>query len=158
MQVYRIFTLGILFIGFIAFSGCKRDPGPVGPQGPAGDNANFAIGEYFVEAEDFEANSVEFPVDVITEDVMADGVVIVYIKDGFGYWNHVPSQFTPIIGFSFFWSSSAGGLLWLDHDPSLTIEDYTVRVVTMFQKAYEEIPADEILQDYEGLVNFLQTK
>jgi len=161
MQMNRLFTLGILFIGFIAFSGCKRDPGPVGPQGPAGpagSDANFAIGEYLVEAADFQSDYAEIQADVITQDVMEDGVVLVYILDDFGYWNHVPSQWTPIVGFSFVWHESVGGRLGLDHDPTLTINDYTVRVVTMFQKAYEEIPADEILQDYEGLVNFLQTR
>lgn len=155
MQMNRFFTLGILFIGFVTLTGCKKEEGPVGPPGPAGEDANFAVGEYLVEAADFESDYAEISVDIITEDIMESGVVLVYVEDGFGYWNNVPSQFTPIIGFSFVWGATSGGILGLDHDPAIIIEDYNVRVVTMYQKTHQDLPSDEIVQDYDLLINHL---
>lgn len=161
MQSTRFFTLGILFIGFVALTGCKKEEGPVGPQGPAGpsgEDANYAIGEYFVEADDFQNDYVEFSVDIITEDISDSGVVLVYVLDQNGYWNSIPNQWTPIIGYSFIWYTNAGGFVGLDHDPDVVIGDYTIRVVTMFQRSHQEMPADEIVQDYDLLMNFLSSK
>lgn len=155
------FTLGILLAAIIALTGCKKEEGPVGPQGPAGpagDDANYTMAEYLVEAGDFQVNYAEIEVDIITEDILNDGVVLVYVLDNFGYWNNVPSQFSPITGFSFTWNEDDGGLLGLDHDPDATISDYDVRVVTMFQRSYEDLPSDEIVKDYEELMDFLEKK
>lgn len=162
MKYFAFILFGALAL---TFTSCEKEgtagpagpsgsAGPAGPAGPAGDNANFAIGEYEVAASEFQGGYAEFAVAEITEDVMESGVVMVYVLDGFGYWNHVPSQWTPIIGFSYVWVEDNGGFLGLDHD-NTTPADYTIRVVTMFQRAYEELPSEDITLDYNRLMEFL---
>lgn len=132
--------------------------GPAGPAGPAGSDANFTIGEYQVAAADFQGAYTEFPVAEITQDVFESGVVLVYIFDEFGYWNQIPSQWHPIIGFSYVWTADTQGILGLDHDPDVMPTDYSVRVVTMFQRTYDALPDGDIVNDYDRLVNYLQSK
>lgn len=160
MRINRT-IIGILFLAFVAFTSCKKEEGPVGPQGPAGptgESANFTTGEYYVEAGDFQPTYAEIGVDIITEDIMESGVVLVYVLDSFGYWNNVPNEWTPIIGFSYTWLENFGGILGLDHDPNVEPNDYTIRVVTMYQRSHEELPSEEIIQDYDRMINYLSTK
>lgn len=167
MKHYAFILFGALALTFTSCSkegpqgpaGPSGPTGPAGPAGPAGQNANFAIGEYQVAAGDFQGGQyAEFEADVITQDVYESGVVLVYVLDGFEYWNHIPSQWTPIIGFSYVWVEGAGGFVGLDHDPGVAPENYTVRVVTMFQRTYEEIADTDIPADYDRLMNYLTTK
>lgn len=161
MKYYAFILFGALALTFTSCSkeGPEGPQGLTGPAGPAGQNANFAVGEYEVAGSEFQGGQyAEFAADVITQDVYESGVVLVYVYDEFEYWNHIPSQWTPIVGFSYVWIADAGGFLGLDHDPSVTPGDYTVRVVTMFQRTYEEIADTDIPADYDRLMNYLSKK
>ena len=154
MRIYRLVFFSLFVTAGLMIVSCGKE-GPAGPQGPAGDPANYELGEYLVESEDFSFNYAEISVDIITEDIMNEGIVLVYVMDEFGYWNNVPSAFTPIIGYSYVWTEENGGRLGIDHDPDVTPTDYTVRVVTMFQRTHQELPDEDIVEDYESLLEHL---
>ena len=159
--------LAFVFLSVLAlsFTACTKEgpagpagaAGPAGPAGPAGENANYSIGEYTVAGADFQANYTEFQVAEITEDVMDAGVVLVYVQDSFGYWNQIPSNWTPIIGFSYIWTADTGGILGLDHDDTPVLDSYVVRVVTMFQRDYELLD-EGVVADFDQLMEVLTTK
>lgn len=141
------------------FTACEGPEGPAGPAGSDGSDANFTTFETSVVVADWAGGAyVEFPVDIITEDIYNDGVVLVYIKDAFEYWNQIPSAWTNIVGFSYFWSADTQGVLGLDHNPDVApAEDYDVRVVTMFMRDFEQID-EEIVADYDRLIDHLENK
>lgn len=146
----------------LLFTSCEGPEGPEGPQGPAGpagDNSNFSTFETTVLAADWGGQPyTEVEVDIITEDVYTDGVVLVYVEDEFSFWNQIPSAWTPIVGFSYTWASDSGGILGLDHDPGVAIDsDWNIRVVTMHARAYDQID-EEIIADYDRLVDYMENK
>ncbi len=143
----------------LLFTACEGPEGPAGPAGPAGDNSNFSTFETTVLAADWGGQPyTEVEVNIITEDVYNNGVVLVYVEDAFGYWNQVPSAWTPIVGYGYVWASDAGGVLGLDHDPDVAIDsDWNIRVVTMFMRDFNEID-EEIVADYDRLVDYMENK
>lgn len=147
--------LQILLLSAIAliFTACGKEgpagddgsTGPAGPAGPAGENANFAVFETTVAVADWAGGIyMEFEATNITEEIYTEGVVLVYVKDSFEYWNQIPSAWTSIVGFSYVWVDGLG-VVGLDHNPDAApSEDYDVRVVTMSMSSYEDLDADVI--------------
>ena len=141
----------------LMLAGCGKE-GPAGPAGADGADgvngvdgadAGFEIYETTVAVADWAGGTyVEFAVPTITETIYNQGMVMVYIKDDYNYWNQIPSAWTDFTGFAFYWTAAAGGIVGLDYDPALTVSaDYDVRVVTMELRDYE-------LLDEEDLVSF----
>ena len=141
----------------LMFAGCAKE-GPAGPAGADGADgvdgvdgadAGFELYETTVAVADWAGGTyTEFAAPNVTESIYNQGMVMVYIQDDFGYWNQIPSAWTDFVGFAFFWTADAGGIVGLDYDPTLTVEmDFNVRVVTMELRDYE-------LLDEEDLVTF----
>lgn len=147
----------------LMLAGCGKE-GPVGPAGSDGQDgvngqdgadAGFEIYETTVAAADWQGTYVEFPVPTITESIYNQGMVMVYIKDDYGYWNQIPSAWTDFVGFAFNWTAANGGLVGLDYDPTLTVTaDYDVRVVTMELRDFELLDAEDLVS-FEALTEAL---
>jgi hypothetical protein len=160
--------LSIFLAGAFALvlAGCAKE-GPQGPEGPAGPagqagadgtNADFAVFETTVLTTDWQGSYTEFPVDIVTEQIMNEGIVIVYAQDDFGYWNHIPSAWTDIVGYGYVWSAETGGIVGLDHDEAVApAMDYNVRIVTMSMRSYEVLDAED-LATYASLTEALASK
>jgi len=169
--------LSLLLTGTLALvlAGCVKEgpqgpdgpqgpAGPAGPTGPAGEDGtggsglDFAVFETTVLTTDWQGSYVEFPVDIVTETIMNEGVVLVYAQDDFGYWNHIPSAWTDLVGYGYFWTAASGGIVGLDHDETITpTVDYNVRVVAMSLRDYEVLDPED-LGTYAALTEALASK
>lgn len=137
-------------------TGAPGAAGPAGPAGPAGQGAGFAIYETVVTTAEWQSAYVEFAAPNLTEAIFNEGVVLVYVQDDYGYWNQIPSAWTPITGWAYFWTADTGGIVGLDHDPASTITmDYPVRVVTLGQRDFELL-TDDVLADCDKLIETLR--
>ena len=167
MKVSQSWAFVLLGATALLFASCAKEgpqgpagpagpAGAAGPAGPAGEGASFAIYETSVAPGDWQAAYVEFAAPNITEAVFNEGVVLVYVQDEYGYWNQMPSAWTPITGWAYFWTADTGGIVGLDHDPATTVDlTYPVRVVTMGQRDYEVL-TDDILADCDKLIEVLR--
>ncbi len=143
----------MLAIATLAFTSCTKE----GPAGPAGDDGSFTTYTFTSSATDWAASTyVEYPVSIITQDVMDKGIALVYVQDEFGYWNPCPSSWHAINGYTYVYTAAAGGIVGLDVTTAPTI-DYQVRVVTMNEKAASSISNIETLR-YDELMSELTSK
>jgi hypothetical protein len=140
-------------IATLAFTSCTKE----GPAGPAGDDGSFTTYTFTSAATDWAASTyVEYPVSIITQDVMDKGIALVYVQDEFGYWNPCPSSWHAINGYTYVYTAAAGGIVGLDVTTAPTV-DYQVRVVTMNEKAASSISNIETLR-YDQLMTELTSK
>jgi len=148
------FKLFFLSAAVLAFASCTKegDRGPAGPAGPAGEDANFTTEELTVAAADFDGGTyVEYPSEVITQEVYDEGMAIAYVLDDFEYWNSIPSQWHEITGFSY-----TTGTAGFDAVDGITV-DYTVRIVTMRSAQYEEVIELGLEKDCDALIAYLES-
>ncbi|MDP4629663.1 MAG: hypothetical protein NWQ44_05035 [Flavobacteriales bacterium] len=146
----------MLAIATLAFTSCTKE-GPAGPAGPAGDDGSFTTYTFTSAAADWAASTyVEYPVAIITQEVMDKGIAMVYVQDEYGYWNPCPSSWHPIAGYTYVYTAASGGVVGLDVSTAPTM-DYQVRVVTMNEKTASSIPNIETLR-YDQLMSELTSK
>ena len=68
----------MLAIATLAFTSCTKE----GPAGPAGDDGSFTTYTFTSPVADWATSTyVEYPVSIITQDVMDKGIALVYVQD-----------------------------------------------------------------------------
>ncbi|MFM7080018.1 MAG: hypothetical protein ACKOYC_09565 [Bacteroidota bacterium] len=144
----------------LSLLGCKGDDGPAGPSGPPGDDANFQVRIITIPSADWGSSGyVEYPCNIITQDVMNQGMVIAYIQDDFGYYDGIPSAFHEVTGYGYVYDAVAGGIVGFECDPaSPPLVNRQAKVVAMSASFLKEIEDRSVLQSHERLMRYLQTQ
>ena len=146
----------LVAIATLAFTSCTKE-GPAGPAGRAGDDGSFTTYTFTSPVADWAASTyVEYVAPNITQDVMDKGIAMVYVQDEYGYWNPCPSSWHPIVGYTYTYDATVGGVVGLNVTTAPTI-DYQIRVVTMHEKTAASISGIETLR-YDQLMNALNSK
>lgn len=160
-------TLVFVLMAFVAvsLSGCKGDDGPAGPRGPAGPqggDANFQVAIINIPSGDWGTGGyVEYPCSIITPSVMDSGLVVAYIQDDFGYYDGIPSAYHEITGFGYVYAPAPGpgGVMGFESDPAAPpTVDRQAKVVTMSASFLRQIEDRSVLQSYESLMRYVQTR
>lgn len=156
MKINQILALGVLCVGFVAFSGCKKEEGPAGPAGRDG-NANVQTENITIYTSDWGGDEFLYMADkdcfIITEDIATTGVVMCYMKSG-DYYTPIPfsitsSSWTTHIGFEY--TSESIAIFFQDDDgltPNPGIKEF--KVVAIESSGIEANP-DLDLQDYDSV-------
>src|SRR6056297_1116866 len=83
MKIDRLTLFSFILMIGIAFTGCEKDEGPVGPQGPSG-NANVQSQIITVLSSNWEDEgflySFTSPSSIITEEIAENGAVLCYLQ------------------------------------------------------------------------------
>ena len=95
----KLFT--ILIASLFIFSQCRRDPevGPRGPQGPPGEDGSGAVvsNVYTVQESDWQFDDPSYFADInvpnLTEDIVNNGIVLVYLKVEENTFSQLPLTF-----------------------------------------------------------------
>jgi hypothetical protein len=158
-------------IAMVAMVSCGKEgeqgpagpAGPAGAAGPAGENANFEVNVFPLTAAEWAGGQyIELDAPYITEEVFNDGVAIAYIKDSFGYWNGIPSQWHSVTGFTYLYgdngSGTVGGYIGFDAVNGAPTDDYEVRVVTLRRADYDALDAQGLTADYNAVMAYLNGK
>lgn len=160
-------TLVFVLMAFVAvsLSGCSGDDGPAGPRGPAGPqggDANFQVAIINIPSGDWGTGGyVEYPCSIITPSVMDSGLVVAYIQDDFGYYDGIPSAYHEITGFGYVYAPAPGpgGVMGFESDPAAPpTVDRQAKVVTMSASFLRQIEDRSVLQSYESLMRYVQTR
>ena len=149
----------------VSLSGCSGDDGPAGPRGPAGPqggDANFQVAIINIPSGDWGTGGyVEYPCSIITPSVMDSGLVVAYIQDDFGYYDGIPSAYHEITGFGYVYAPAPGpgGVMGFESDPAAPpTVDRQAKVVTMSASFLRQIEDRSVLQSYESLMRYVQTR
>lgn len=144
----------------ISFVGCKGDDGQAGPSGPRGDDANFQVQILTIPAGDWGAGGyVEYPCNIITQQVMDEGMVIAYIQDDFGYYDGIPSAYHEVTGFGYIYDPVPGGVIGFECDPAAPpAVNRQAKVVSMSASFLRQLEDKRVLQSHESLMKYLQSR
>lgn len=157
----KVFSLALVALASFVFTACEKEgpAGPAGPAGAAGVVSNFSSNIITVAGEDWAGGTyTEYDASFITEAVMEEGAVIVYVQDGFGYWNSVPSAFHPISGYGYFYDSSSNtGRIGFEVLSTITT-DQIAKVITMDNRSYQALEEMDLLDDAAAVEAFLSKK
>lgn len=155
-----IFSLFIVS-AMVLMSSCEKEgpAGPAGPAGAAGVVSNFSTDLITIPGDSWAGNTyTELEADFITEAVMNEGAVIVYVQDDFGYWNSVPSAFHPISGYGYsFDTGSNTGVIGFEVLATITT-DVNVKVITMDNRSYQTLQEMDVLDNAAAVEAFLNKK
>ena len=106
MKIFKMFkSLLIVIIIATAFNACtKGDTGPEGPTGATGatGNANvntqtFTISSWTYSSPSYSASVTDYD---ITQDIVDNGAVMVYVSNGSGGWQPLPLTVYPSSSYS----------------------------------------------------------
>jgi hypothetical protein len=179
-KVFYIF----LFIASAAFiSSCSKEgptgpQGVQGPQGPAGDqgiqgiqgldgNANVHSYTYNVFTSDWILNAPNYGVDLsvpeITQSILDDGAVLVYMSNGSGGWMPLPytswySSYARLIKANILYEDVT---IWvLDSDLTQTPNpgDRTFKIVVIGGSVASKMPSNIDLNNYMQVAKYLKLK
>lgn len=161
-------ALLFMSVAMIALASCSKEgeqgpAGATGPAGPAGSNADFTVTVFPLTAAEWGGGAyVELDAPYITEAIFNDGVAIAYIKDSFGYWNGIPSQWHDVTGYTYLYgdngSGVVGGYMGFDAVNGTPADDYEVRVITMKRADYDALEADGLLANHDAVMEYLSAK
>src|SRR5690554_1807912 len=85
MKILQLNLLSLLLAATIAFTGCKKDEGPTGPQRPQGPTGNANVQSEMITVfssdwvEEGNMYTFETPTSLITEDIAESGAVLCYL-------------------------------------------------------------------------------
>lgn len=164
MTNYKLTLFNFLLICAVALTGCKKDEGPVGPQGPAGANGNANVQSEIitVEASEWTGSAAsgftaEKETTVITEDIAINGAVLCYSAN-------VDSSYTPLpislysgsfsINFGFQHHANGSILFYVQADNGATPQpgEIKYKVVAIESRMTElypnitEMPYEEVME------------
>ncbi len=151
----------------LTFASCSKEgpEGPAGPAGPAGDDAGFAVDSLIIPAADWAGGTyLEYVVDFISPDIYLGGIAIAYIKDEYGYWNSIPSQWHVITGFGFSFIDtdddgiSDSGVVGFDAENGAPSIDHVARIITMTSRDYEVLSSTGQINNYNEVITYLSKK
>ena len=182
-KVFYIF----LFIAAVAFiSSCSKE-GPTGPQGPQGvegpqgpsgdqgiqgipgqdGNANVHSYTYDVFTSDWNQVAPNYGVDLsvpeITQSILDDGAVLVYLSNGSGGWMPLPytswySGYARLYKANILYEDVT---IWvLDSDLTQTPNpgDRTFKIVVIGGSVASKMPSNIDLNNYEQVAKYLKLK
>ncbi len=157
----KMFSLALVALVSIVFISCEKEgpAGPAGPAGAAGVVSNFSSNIITVAGNDWGGGTyTEYDAAFITEAVMEEGAVIVYVQDGFGYWNSVPSAYHPISGYGYLFDAESNtGRIGFEVLTTITT-DQVVKVITMDNRSYQALEEMDLLDDAAAVEAFLSKK
>lgn len=167
-----------LFVASAAFiSSCTKE-GPQGPQGDQGDqgiqgvpgqdgNANVHSYTYDVLLSDWVLNAPDYAVNLdvpeITQSILDDGAVLVYLSNGSGGW--MPLPYTSwYSGYARLYKANilyGDVTIWvLDSDLTQTPNpgDRTFKIVVIEGSVASKMPSNIDLNNYEQVARYLKLK
>ncbi|HBS89127.1 MAG TPA: hypothetical protein DEA97_21450 [Bacteroidales bacterium] len=173
-------TIAIFFIIGICFSACQKE-GPMGPEGPQGEQGNQGIQGVQGPAGNANVHSYTFTVTTanwgiidashyvtldspfITDDIINNGAVLVYMKHSTGsWWYALPyTEWTSETYHTTTFQEIQTGSVWIwVYDSDLTLGanpgDKLFKVVTIDGSTKSSIPENLDLNDYKQVAKFFK--
>lgn len=164
MNMSKISFFSLILACAMVTTGCKKDEGPMGPQGPAGANGNANVQSEIitVEASEWTGSAAsgftaEKETTVITEDIAINGAVLCYSAN-------VDSSYTPLptslyagtfsINLGFQYHANGNILFYVQADNGATPQpaDINYKVVAIESRMTElypnisEMPYEDVLE------------
>ena len=124
MKIIKLVTIGLLIAGATTFSNCAKD----GATGPAGEDGNANVVSSSITSGSWTflspSWSQSFTYSAITQDILDNGAVLVYVAEGVNYYQ-LPYTFYPSSSYSrtYKYVHYLGGLKVYVTDSDLTTPD-----------------------------------
>lgn len=170
MKTTKITMMLLTIVTVILLSACAKD-GKTGPQGPAGTNgtngnANVVSSSITTTSLSWSANAPFYTTSIgyaaITQDIIDNGAVLVYISNTAGTYQQLPFTYYPASSYSrtYTFAYAVGTVTIYVSDSDLVIPDnpgaVTFKIVVMAASAKRELQQKHVdLNNYSEVVTYL---
>ncbi|MCF8365012.1 MAG: collagen-like protein [Bacteroidales bacterium] len=175
-KIYQMPRIAVLLFTFLifTFSACEGPEGPVGPQGATGSQGSVGpqgpAGDVDIQSKTYtvfnsnwstsgsRADAYLYP-SFLTSDIVNNGVVLVFMKDGGGTnsWQSIPYTWSDGSVYRYWYTTQEVNLEYIDgYDPgSRPGYDMIFKVIAFGGSYKSSLPEGLDLTDHDAVFDFI---